>query len=71
MNFLYLIIHLFPPSVNDNGAKIKKIFLCGIGRRKHGYDDKRIYARNGRIQKKRSGEIFAFSYVLNGRKIHV
>ena len=39
--------------------------------RKRGYDDKRIYARNGRIQKKRSGEIFAFSYVLNGRKIHV
>ena len=52
-------------------SKIKKIFLCCIGRRYRGYDDKRIYARNGRIQKKRSGEIFAFSYVLNGRKIHV
>ena len=36
--------------------------------RKRGYDDKRIYARNGRIQKKRSGEIFAFSYVLNTPK---
>ena len=71
MNFLYLIIHLFSLSVNHNVAKIKKIFLCGIGRRYRGYDDKRIYARNGRIQKKRSGEIFAFPDVLNGRKIHV